>query len=584
MNRKRHSRNSPTYITRQSCGYCFRISVPPDVSKFVSKREIRYALRTGSREVAKRRAVPMASFARKVFMDIRKGGRVRELSEDDLHKLMQQYFRQTLEEDERSRVMEDAPLPREVLLEELQGHEYSEECLSDALASCNYESVIQPVERLLLANGIELDPQGYSFKKLCREMLKAQMGVLQVLKKRGMGDYSLNGHPTIIQPSPASQPAQPAPTPREDKGIKLSELIREYIEENVRAGSWTAKTKADIHASSMLLMGIIGDMPVKSITRRTTSEYKKALLRIPSNMRKKRAYRAKSLRQILAMDIPEKDRMSMTTVNKLIDRASMLFKWAVRNGHMDSNPAEGMMLKRDKRVDEERKVFSTDDLYKLFNSREYLADRHIGPHTFWVPILGLYTGCRIEEICQLHLDDIKQVDDTWCIDIIADAEDKQVKTEAAKRLVPLHPFLLNDLNFLQYVEHLKNKGHVRLFQNLSRLRDGYSHAVSQWFRKYRARCGVTDKGKVFHSFRHTFINTLKQNPQVTDENMIAELVGHEVSSITMGRYGKRYSPKVLFEQVIKNLSYAVDLSHLKESQFVRVYKQAAFARRVRRSK
>jgi site-specific recombinase XerD len=63
-------------------------------------------------------------------------------------------------------------------------------------------------------------------------------------------------------------------------------------------------------------------------------------------------------------------------VNKYLNRASSLFKFAVRNGFMDRNPAEGMQIEQGKRDDEFRSTFSREDLEKLFNSEEYLQDKH----------------------------------------------------------------------------------------------------------------------------------------------------------------------------------------------------------------
>jgi hypothetical protein len=45
-------------------------------------------------------------------------------------------------------------------------------------------------------------------------------------------------------------------------------------------------------------------------------------------------------------------------------------------------------------------------------------------------------------------------------------------------------------------------------------------------------------------------------------------VGHTVQSITMGRYGKKYKPEKLFENVVAKLDYGIDLNHLKDSKFV----------------
>jgi hypothetical protein len=47
-----------------------------------------------------------------------------------------------------------------------------------------------------------------------------------------------------------------------------------------------------------------------------------------------------------------------------------------------------------------------------------------------------------------------------------------------------------------------------------------------------------------------------------------ELAGHHVEGETMGRYGKRYSPQVLYEEAIIKIDYGIDLSHLKQSKFI----------------
>jgi hypothetical protein len=50
------------------------------------------------------------------------------------------------------------------------------------------------------------------------------------------------------------------------------------------------------------------------------------------------------------------------------------------------------------------------DLKTMFSSPDYTADTQAEPHRFWLPVLGLLTGCRLEELCQLYLDDIRQIE------------------------------------------------------------------------------------------------------------------------------------------------------------------------------
>jgi len=74
-------------------------------------------------------------------------------------------------------------------------------------------------------------------------------------------------------------------------------------------------------------------------------------------------------------------------------------------------------------------VFTKDDLRLLFgDSKEYGQDKHTKAANFWVPLLGLYTGARMEELCQLLIEDVVQRDGVWCIDIREDnAKRKSVK-------------------------------------------------------------------------------------------------------------------------------------------------------------
>ena len=39
------------------------------------------------------------------------------------------------------------------------------------------------------------------------------------------------------------------------------------------------------------------------------------------------------------------------------------------------------------------------------------------PHRWWVPMIGLHTGARINEVAQLKLNDIVQEAGVWCIKI-----------------------------------------------------------------------------------------------------------------------------------------------------------------------
>ena len=77
------------------------------------------------------------------------------------------------------------------------------------------------------------------------------------------------------------------------------------------------------------------------------------------------------------------------------------------------------------------------------------------PERFWIPLLGLYTGAWLNEICQLDVADVLEIENVWCISINADGDPKKsVKNQYGCRDVPIHDNLVQ-LGFLDYVSQPK---------------------------------------------------------------------------------------------------------------------------------
>ena len=63
-----------------------------------------------------------------------------------------------------------------------------------------------------------------------------------------------------------------------------------------------------------------------------------------------------------------------------------------------------------------RECFTDEELLKIFNPETYpnkLKDKT----RFLISLWALYSGARLNEICQLRFEDIKQQDGIWCFDI-----------------------------------------------------------------------------------------------------------------------------------------------------------------------
>lgn len=348
-----------------------------------------------------------------------------------------------------------------------------------------------------------------------------------------------------------------------DNEVMLSQLVEDFMDEGKRISRWTVKTVDEYEAVYDLFLKIVGDMPISSLNHGVMREYKQMLLKLPPNMNKSPLYRGRTLKQILKLK-PEKT-LSPTSVNKGLTRISTMLKWAVKNGYIQTNWAEGMHVPMGKTPQQQRKAYELEELQSLFQSPKYTEDTFSGSYMFWLPILGLYTGCRLEELCQLHLEDIRKESGVWVLDI-NDKGVKRVKTANSVRLVPMHPFLI-ELGLPERAQRLREQGHDRLFPELPRHRDGYGHKPSRWFNdRFKKTCGINEIGKDFHSFRHTFITQLKR--QQVDYVMLKEVVGHAVEGETLGRYGKKFGPDLVYKEVLAKLEYHdLALNHLLQSQY-----------------
>lgn len=274
-----------------------------------------------------------------------------------------------------------------------------------------------------------------------------------------------------------------------------------------------------------------------------------------------------TVRDVLKSDL--QGGLSVSAINRYVMNAQALFSHGVRHHYMDINPAEGLQLDKEKMPFEERQIYEPEDLIKIFNSQQYIEDVFVQPYMFWMPILGLFTGCRIEEICQIFCSDIVVHEGVWCLDINA-KPGKKLKNVSSKRLVPLHPILSESLNFPAYVKRQAEDGHERVFHELKKIGKGYAHAAGKWFNeRYKKKIGLVGEAhnkQTFHSLRHTFETNLKH--KLVPESIIKELGGYAHQSEAMKRYGKPYIPGILFKEGILRLDYGIDLSHLKNSKWV----------------
>ena len=346
----------------------------------------------------------------------------------------------------------------------------------------------------------------------------------------------------------------------ECNSLLLSELTEKFITE--KRINWGIKQREstenkDYRPKISLFIEIVGDKKSNQLTKQDVIKYKESLFKIPTNKNKVKQYRNKSISELLNSNIPAEDLLSNTTIQNNFVKIGTFLDWMSQNGYCDLSLKTPLhrVIKKTKVASQDRDIFTEDDLKLLFNNDYYFKNKHTTASKYWIPLLGLFTGARINEICQLYVSDIKLIDNVWVIDI-NEGEGKKLKTLNSQRQVPIHSILIKQLKFLEFVENMRNK-QTRLFPELTETRDGYGQAFSKWFnRTYKKNVNVGQldtEQKNFHSFRHNFSNYYKQLGGI-EEHRVAELIGHksDTTSITYDRYGKSSSisqKKELIEKI-----------------------------------
>jgi integrase len=342
-------------------------------------------------------------------------------------------------------------------------------------------------------------------------------------------------------------------------GGLLSSNIKTFIDRKKVEG----KSIKEIGSDNKILeefVEIVGDFDFSRVTKKEVSYYIDVQTKLPPNRKKSQKYRDLTIKQVMELNLSQKETQTPQNINKRLSKLSVFGNWGVRQGLLLTNPFSGMKFLVKKQPNR-RQPFTTDDLKKILKPETYLNWTINFEHPYkihkvnnklpyyWVFLLGIFSGMRTNEMCQLRLSDLKKVDKIWFM-FVEDSENTKVKTESSIRKIPLHPQLI-ELGFIDYVGNLRKKKKTRVFWELREDRDGFASKVSRHYNeKFLPAIGVWEKHKkVLYCTRHTFINKLYS--EKVDENVIKTLVGHE-KEFTMKHYGgDPFTPEVLLEEISK---------------------------------
>jgi hypothetical protein len=399
--------------------YYYRKQVPAVLREAVGKREIRIRLTDAdgrpvtSLAVAKR-LYPEAAAQAEAILAKAGGGPVR-LTRQQIVGLVGKWYVKELAKAEADPPSEGA-IDDELTSIEQRGSAPNGWRLYEAIA-----------QELLEAEGLRVD--GPTFEMLGWEIRTHRADMLRTLYLRAAGDYRPD--PVLARFPAWAPPALPS---------KAHDAVAQRFTFEQLVDAWQAERKPgergayEFKRSVKELGAFVGHDDPKAVTKADIVRWKNHLL--------------------------TQGKTAKTVNASRLAHIKAVFNWAVRNVHLQENPAAGVLVEEGakKAAKKKNRLPYTDSEAKLIltEARKLPAAAPRFPYRKWLVFLLAYSGCRINELAQLmkadvqtdkatgihYLDlNIEEVDVTKPAKGEGAAMVKSLKNAGSIRQVPIHPSL-----------------------------------------------------------------------------------------------------------------------------------------------
>ena len=362
------------------------------------------------------------------------------------------------------------------------------------------------------------------------EMVRA---LLAILDEKRPGDEDLNrARLTRHRPRPQQ--------PRRRPHMRLEQLFTDW-----QAGTQPRpQTAVEFKAAVTDFIDFAGDLPVAAIDADLIYDYRDEAAKLPATM--PRADRLLPFRVRVAKHADAEPKCAAATLKKRIGALQALLTYAFEQRWTAANAGTGIVIVGYTKNRRKRRSFEDHELATLCASPLFVdptswrsTSRISDATIFWLFLLALTSGARLEEAGQVALADVKRDGSIIYLDIDEyaiddDAPEKSVKTEESIRLVPVHAKLI-ELGFMHYCAALEEHGHAQLFPDLKENSMGKrTKEASQRMNRIIDRYVSKDKRLTFYSLRHSF--KAKGNDAGLTDRTLDQICGHAPVS-TGGRYG-----------------------------------------------
>lgn len=218
--------------------------------------------------------------------------------------------------------------------------------------------------------------------------------------------------------------------------------------------------------------------------------------------------------------------LSLSRLEKRRGYLAKFFDWAKSAGlYPHDNPVKAKFATTGqlRRATRKWEDFNDEELQKIF-APPYAKEMD-KPDFYWVPLMALFSGARLGELCKLTVDQFQIVEGVPVFHVPLS------KTESSRRRVPIHSTLLN-LGLWDCIQALKARGATHFLHH--RPTDYLTKAVGRQWGVWLETCEVKTDRKVFHSFRSTAITEMHN--ALANGVSVQRAVGHKAPE-TQGVHG-----------------------------------------------
>lgn len=358
--------------------------VPTHLVPIIGQRFIRRALRTDSLKAAQRLRSIEDARTDAMFLAAERGHAPAQSRAGVSLDTLTGYVRDAVETMDRKaseRLALDPPANREELADMTRDAEIELGILTNPGDPRRDELVARAANRIAHTHGAELadDAVVTQFAEVVRR------GLIEVTRRRLGRLEDANGqafHDALFDPATAAS----------DDNVTGTIMLTTDDDTGDLVGLWAAERKprdktVDSHrAAARWFHDRIGVKPVAAITKADVLAFKAKLV--------------------------EEGRTS-ANIKTMLGRVRTLLQWAADNGHAASNAAQGVTIKDAKAAKDKRKPFDVEALNAIFSGPVHAdGERPVqgrGEAAYWLPLLALFTGARLEELGQLRPEDVQRL-------------------------------------------------------------------------------------------------------------------------------------------------------------------------------